>query len=78
MLFVTLSNVGLSCALEKANHDEKDIKGEIAGNRKRRYLDIGIKVIALILTLTVYPSAMMISVLITMALMMIPTGRKSV
>ena len=77
VLFVTLSNVGLSRALEKANHDEKDIKGEIAGNRKRLYLDIGIKVIALILTLTVYPSAMMISVLTTMALMMIPTGRKT-
>ena len=78
VLLVTLSNVGLSRALEKANHDEKDIKGGIADNRKRLYLDIGIKVIALILTLTVFPSAMMISVLITMVLMMIPTGRKSV
>ena len=77
VLLVTLSNVGLSRALEKANHAEKDIKGGIADNRKRLYLDIGIKVIALILTLTVYPAAMMISVLITMVLMMIPTGRKS-
>ena len=78
VLLVTLSNVGLSRALEKANHAEKDIKGGIADNRKRLYLDIGIKVIALILTLTVYPAAMMISVLITMVLMMIPTGRKSI
>ena len=77
VLLVTLSNVGLSHALEKANRDEKDIKGEIADNRKRLYLDIGIKVLALVLTLTVYPSAMMISVLITMVLMMIPTGRKN-
>ena len=77
VLLVTLSNVGLSRALEKANYDEKDKKGGIADNRKRLYLDIGIKVIALILTLTVYPSAMMISVLITMVLMMIPTGRKN-
>ena len=34
------------------------------------------KVRALVVTLTVYPSAMMISVLVTMGLMMIPTRRK--
>lgn len=76
VLLVTLSNVGLSRALEKANHKEKDIKTGIADNRRRLYLDISIKVIALVVTLTVYPSAMMISVLVTMGLMMIPTRRK--
>lgn len=76
VLLVTFSNVGLSSALEKANHEEKEIKEDIAGSRKRLYLDIGIKIIALILTFTVYPSAMMISVLITMVLMMIPSRRK--
>lgn len=76
VLLVTLSNVGLSCALEKANHAERSIKSEIADGRKRLYLDIGIKIIGLVLTFTVFPSAALISVLITMVLMMIPTGRK--
>lgn len=78
VLLVTFANVGLSHALEKANHHEKEVKEDIANGRKRLYLDIGIKVVGLIITLTVYPSAMMISVLITMAFMMIPTRRKQV
>lgn len=72
VLLVTLANVGLSSALEKANHHKEDTKQNIAGARKRLYPDIGIKVFALVITLTVYPPAMMISVLITMILMMIP------
>lgn len=76
VMFVTLSNVALSHALEKANHHEKEIRTGIADSRRRLYLDIGIKVIGLVLTFTVYPPAVMISVLITMVLMMIPTERK--
>ena len=60
----------------KANHHEKAIKEDIANSRKRLYLDIGIKVVAFIITLTVFPSAMMISVLITMILMIIPVRKK--
>ena len=77
VLLVTFANVGLSRSLEKANHHEREIKEDIANSRKRLYLDIGIKVAALIITLTVYPSAMLISVLITMILMIIPVGRKA-
>ena len=77
VMLVTFSNVGLSHALEKANHHEKEIKNDIANSRKRLYLDIGIKVVALVITFTVYPSAMLISVLVTMLLMMIPTRRKA-
>ena len=76
VLLVTLANVGLSRALERANHHEKDIKDGIADSRKRLYLDIGIKVVALMITFTIFPSAMMISVLITMVLMMVPARRK--
>ena len=78
VLFVTLSNVGLSRALEKANHKEEELKADIAYGRRRLYLDIGIKVVGLILTFTVLPSATLISVLITMVLMMIPVRRKAV
>lgn len=78
VLLVTFSNVGLSRALEKANHHENDIKEGIANSRKRLHLDIGIKIVALILTLTIYPSAMLISVLITMILMIIPMERRRV
>lgn len=77
VLLVTLSNVGLSRALEKANHAEEDVQAGIARSRKRLYLDIGIKLAGLALTLTIYPSAMLICVLITMVFMMVPTRRKS-
>lgn len=77
VLLVTFSYVGLSCALEKANHHEEEIKEVIADSRKRIYIDIAIKLIGMIIALTVYPPAVMISVLITMVLMMIPTGTKS-
>ena len=77
VFLVTFANVGLSHALEKANHKEVQTKEEIAGNRRRLYLDIGIKVVGMILTFAVYPPAMMICVLVTMVLMMIPTGRKA-
>ena len=76
VLLVTFSNIGLSHALEKANHTEDEIKADIAGNRRRLYFDIFIKVIGLIITLTIYPPATMISVLITMVLMIIPVGIK--
>lgn len=77
VLLVTLSNVGLSRALEKANHAEEDVQAGIARSRKRLYLDIGIKLAGLALTLTIYPSAMLICVLITMVFMMVPARRKS-
>lgn len=75
VFLVTFSNVGLSHSLEKANHTEQDIKNGIACNRRRLYLDIALKVIGMILCLTIYPPAMMISVLIAMFLMIIPIGR---
>lgn len=76
VLLVTFANVGLSHSLEKANHEEHEIKADIAHGRKRLYLDIGVKIVGLILTFTVFPPAMMISVLMTMIFMMIPVRRK--
>ena len=76
VMSVTLSNVELSRALEKANHHEDEIKAGIADARKRLYLDIAIKIVGMILALTVYPPAMMICVLLTMVLMMIPAKRR--
>ena len=66
----------LSCALEKANHHEKDMKAGIADNRKRLYLDISIKMAALLLTFFIYPPTMMISVLVTMILMIYWRSKK--
>lgn len=76
VFLVTFSNVGLSRALEKANHAESEIKNGIAFNRKRLYLDILLKAVGMILCLTIYPPAMMISVLLTMFLMILPARRK--
>ena len=77
VLLVTFANVGLSRALELAHQEETATKEEIAGNRRRLYLDIAIKLAGMILTLTVYPPAMMICVLLTMVLMMLPGRRKA-
>ena len=76
VLFVTLANTGLGYAVEMANRDENDIKSRFARIWKRQCLDIGIKVVGLVITLTIFPSAMLISVLVTMLMMMLPTGTK--
>ena len=75
VFLVTLSNVALSHSLEKANHSEQVVKEKLSANRKRLYIDIALKGIGMIICLTIYPPAMMISVLFTMFLMMIPARR---
>ena len=75
VFLVTLSNVALSHSLEKANHSEQVVKEKLSENRKRLYVDIALKGIGMVICLTIYPPAMMISVLFTMFLMIIPARR---
>ena len=70
VIFVTLANIGLSMVLQNENK-ESEKPAEIM--RKRRlllWIDVGIKVVGLVLALTVYPPAMMYSVIIAAGMLM--------
>ncbi len=70
VICVTLANVGLSMVLQDEN---KESKKPVEIMRKRRlllWIDVGIKVIGLVLALTVYPPAMMYSVIIAAGMLM--------
>lgn len=72
VLLVTFSNIFLSKAIEEVNHHDHGLTSQIRGRRNWLIFDIGIKVIGLILSITVYPPAMMYSVLFTMSLFLLP------
>ena len=70
VIFVTLANIGLSKVLQGEN---KENEKPVEIMRKRRlllWIDVGIKVIGLVIALTVYPPAMMFSVIIAAGLLM--------
>lgn len=71
VLLVTLSNFFTSLFLEKANNN-KVLKSIILKYRRKLYLDILIKITGMIISLIIYPPAMMLSVLITMFLILVP------
>ena len=69
VMLVTLSNIWLSKTLDKA---DSDMPREIMAKRRRLlWVDIAIKVVGLIVSVTVYPPAMMYSVIIAAAFLMI-------
>ena len=65
-------------ALEKANKKDTELKNRITTHRNRLYIDIAIKLIGILVSATIYPSAMMISVLVTMILIIIPSKESEV
>ncbi len=73
VLLVSFANMGLGISLEKIHHDEHDLQAGIRDSRRRLYFDISVKAIGLLLTIFVYPPAMMICVLITMVMWLIPS-----
>lgn len=76
VLAVTISNARISNALEKANPESIKPGKKILTRKNKWYLNIFIKIIGMIITLTIYPPAMMVSVLITMVFISIPTEFK--
>ncbi|MBQ8967607.1 TMEM175 family protein [Ruminococcus sp.] len=69
VMLVTFSNIWLSKTLDKA---DSDMPKEIMAKRRRLlWIDIAIKVVGLIVSLSVYPPAMMYSVIIAAAFLMI-------
>lgn len=71
VIMVTIVNVGLRNSLEKVNRVDKDKREVVERAKKILYADIAVKVIGLIIAATIYPPAMMISVLITMVVFVI-------
>ena len=77
VLLVTFTNVWMYDELAKVPiHHDGDQKVIISHNDKVMALDIIIKVIGLLLTLTLLPSAMMWSVFITALVLIIPRSIK--
>ena len=69
VMLVTFSNIWLSKTLDKA---DSDMPKEIMAKRRRLlWIDIAIKVVGLVISVTVYPPAMMYSVIIAAAFLMI-------
>ena len=69
VMLVTLSNIWLSKTLDKADNDMQ--KEVMAKRRRLLWIDIAVKVLGLIISVTVYPPAMMYSVIIAAAFLMI-------
>lgn len=76
VLAVTISNARINDALEKANPEIINTNKKVLTRKNKWHLNIFVKIIGLIITLMVYPPAMMISVLITMVFISIPTELK--
>ena len=69
VMLVTLSNIWLSKTLDKA---DSDLPQEVMAKRRRLlWIDIAIKVVGLVISVTVYAPAMMYSVIIAAAFLMI-------
>ena len=69
VMLVTLSNIWLSKTLDKADNDMQ--KAVMAKRRRLLWIDIAVKVLGLVISVTVYPPAMMYSVIIAAAFLMI-------
>lgn len=68
ILLVSLSNIGISRSLNAAN-GKRYFKTLYELDQRAVFLDLGIKVIGLILTITVFPPAVLYSVLINIILL---------
>ena len=69
VMLVTSSNIWLSKTLDKA---DSDLPQEVMAKRRRLlWIDIAVKVVGLVISVTVYPPAMMYSVIIAAAFLMI-------
>ena len=64
VILLTITNVILNVVLDEPNKENKELLEITKGFRKILLVDIAIKIVGLIIALTIYPPAMMISVLI--------------
>lgn len=66
IIMVSIVNVGLRNSLGKVNAVDKSMLKVIERAKKVLYADIAVKIAGLVIAVTIYPPAMMISVLITL------------
>ncbi|MBE7060064.1 MAG: DUF1211 domain-containing protein [Ruminococcaceae bacterium] len=71
VMLVTLSNVWLSKVLEHGNDCSKISADILKKRRTLLWIDIAIKVVGAVIAMTVYPPAMMFSVILAAAFLMI-------
>ena len=66
----------MNLSIEKVNKHDEVLNKKISNGRYRLYIDILIKIIGFIVSITVFPPAMMIAVLVTMIFMIIPSKKE--
>ena len=69
VIIISIVNIGLNKVLQKANIENNSLKKITKKYIDALVIDIDIKMVGLIIAITVYPQAMMISVFITSILM---------
>ncbi len=71
VMLVTLSNIWLSRVLEHGNGGSKMPADLMKKRRRLLWIDVGVKLIGFVTAMTVYPPAMMFSVILAAAFLMI-------
>ncbi len=69
VIIISIVNIGLNKMLQGANKDNKSLKKITKRYIDALVIDIDIKIVGLIMAISIYPQAMMISVFITSVLM---------
>ena len=72
VLLVTAANVALYRMLADDNPGAPGFSRDILGSGSRMWADIAIKLVGMVLTLTVFPPAMALSVVVTLVFLVIP------
>ena len=70
VLGVTFSNIWLSQSLQNSEICSKELKEVMMQRKTLLWMDVGIKLVGLVIAITIYPPAMMISVLLAAAFLM--------
>ncbi|NCB66205.1 MAG: DUF1211 domain-containing protein [Bacilli bacterium] len=78
VVLTTLSNILLSDSLVKANAENEVLRRKISFRKRWLPIDLLIKGIGFIIAITVYPPAMMISVLLVAVFLALPAHMKEV
>ena len=78
VVLTTLSNILLSDSLVKANAENEVLRRKISFRKRWLTIDLLIKGIGFIIAITVYPPAMMISVLLVAVFLALPAHMKEV
>ncbi len=71
VMLVTLANIGLSRVLEHSSSDSRQVALVMRKRRNLLLIDVAIKLVGMAVAMTVYPPAMMYSVILAAAFLMI-------